>query len=72
MPEQRLVQPNPPPEAFNIPADAVADLVVELDYKNTLSADELNAIQLYRRTGDFLSASMLFLRSNTLLERELT
>ncbi|KIJ41462.1 hypothetical protein M422DRAFT_31695 [Sphaerobolus stellatus SS14] len=64
MPEQRLVQPNPP-EASNIPADAVADLVVELHYKNTLSADELNTIQLYRRTGDFLSTSMLFLRSNT-------
>ncbi|KIJ25683.1 hypothetical protein M422DRAFT_38552, partial [Sphaerobolus stellatus SS14] len=46
MPEQRLAQSNPPPEASNIPADTVADLIVELDYKNTLSADELNAIQL--------------------------
>ncbi|KIJ44413.1 hypothetical protein M422DRAFT_228537 [Sphaerobolus stellatus SS14] len=71
MPEQRLSQPNPPPEASNVPK-SVAELIVKLDYKNTLSADELNAIQLYRRTGDFLSASMLFLRSNTLLERELT
>jgi len=71
MPEQLLAQSNPPPEPSHLPKE-LASLKVELDYKNALSAQELNAIELFCKAGDFLAASMLFLKSNTLLERKVT
>ncbi|KAF8514034.1 D-xylulose 5-phosphate/D-fructose 6-phosphate phosphoketolase [Gautieria morchelliformis] len=71
MPGQQLAQPNPPPEPSHLP-EKLLELRTQLDTVETLSKDDLHAIKAFRRAACYISAAMLFLRSDTLLERKLT
>lgn len=55
MPGQYIDQPNPPPEASNLPKD-VLHLSVRLDYENSLPENDRKAISQFRRAGDYLAA----------------
>jgi len=70
MPGEIIDTPNPPADASLIPQE-VTKLNVELDYKNTLSDKERNAIQKFRRANLYLATAMIFLSDNILLERPL-
>jgi xylulose-5-phosphate/fructose-6-phosphate phosphoketolase len=71
MPTQFEEIPNPPPEKSQLP-DSLLHLSVNLDEakKNVLSDDELAAVKAYRRAANYISAAMIFLKDNTLLERK--
>jgi xylulose-5-phosphate/fructose-6-phosphate phosphoketolase len=62
---------NPSADASQI-SDEVLNLAVKLDYQGHLSHDEREAIQLFRRAGDYIAAAMIFLKDNTLLQEPLT
>ncbi|KAF8630323.1 hypothetical protein AX15_002996 [Amanita polypyramis BW_CC] len=61
----------PPPDPSNLPDDIVC-LSVKLDVKGYLAADDLRAVQLFRRAANYIAAAMIFLKDNVLLERDLT
>jgi len=52
--------------------DSLLDYRVQLDIKNVLSDHELAAVSKFRRAADYIAAAMIFLKSNVLLQRELT
>ena len=62
--------PNPPPENSQIP-DSLLRLAINLDEQkgSVLTKDELASIQAFRRAANFISAAMIFLKENTMLER---
>ncbi|KAI0346138.1 D-xylulose 5-phosphate/D-fructose 6-phosphate phosphoketolase [Trametopsis cervina] len=68
---QELYTANPPPDASQLP-DEILSLKKELNTQNVLSPEELHGIQQFRKAADYIAAAMIFLRDNTLLERELT
>jgi xylulose-5-phosphate/fructose-6-phosphate phosphoketolase len=53
--DQQLAQANPPPDPSLLP-DSVLEYKVKLVIENTLSKDELNAIQMYRRAANYIAA----------------
>ncbi len=55
MPGQVLFQPNPLPDPSQLP-DAFLDFSVKLDTHNYLPADELKAVQKFRRAADYIAA----------------
>ncbi|KAF3927963.1 hypothetical protein ABW20_dc0109159 [Dactylellina cionopaga] len=59
MPTQFISQPNPPAEKSHLPDD-VLKLAVPTDHKDFLSEKDLNAIQKFRRTADYLAAGKFF------------
>ncbi|KAI0067178.1 D-xylulose 5-phosphate/D-fructose 6-phosphate phosphoketolase [Artomyces pyxidatus] len=71
MPGQELATPNPPPDPSQLP-DSILTYKVQLDTKNFLDQKELHAVQAFRRAADYIAAAMIFLKDNTLLERQLT
>ncbi|KAK0235877.1 phosphoketolase [Armillaria nabsnona] len=71
MPGQVLFQPNPLPDPSQLP-DAFLDFSVKLDTHNYLPADELKAVQKFRRAADYIAAAMIFLKDNVLCEKALT
>ncbi|THH08012.1 hypothetical protein EW145_g2997 [Phellinidium pouzarii] len=70
MPAQLLSQPNPPPDASQLPG-VLGVLKIMLDL-NVLSSDELKDIQDFRRAANFIAAAMIFLKDNVLVERNIT
>ena len=70
MPAEILDRPNPPPGKSQLP-DSILDLKVTLDTANSLSNEERNAIQKFRRMANYIAAAMIFLKDNVLLKREL-
>ncbi|KAJ7911489.1 phosphoketolase [Mycena leptocephala] len=70
MPAQILLQANPPADPSLLP-DSVLQLGVQLNTKNYLSDDELKAMKMFRRAGDYIAAAMIFLNHNVLLERDI-
>ncbi|KAK0193755.1 phosphoketolase [Armillaria mellea] len=71
MPGQVLFQPNPLPDPSQL-SDAFLDFSVKLDTHNYLPADELKAVQKFRRAADYIAAAMIFLKDNVLCEKALT
>jgi xylulose-5-phosphate/fructose-6-phosphate phosphoketolase len=55
MPAQQLLQANPPADPSLLP-DSLLKYSVKLDIQNTLSKDELNAMQMYRRAANYIAA----------------
>ena len=70
MPAEILDRPNPPPGKSQLP-DSILDLEVTLDIANSLSNEEKNAIQKFRRMANYIAAAMIFLKDNVFLERNL-
>ncbi|KAK0485181.1 phosphoketolase [Armillaria novae-zelandiae] len=71
MPGQVLFQANPLPDPSQLP-DAFLDFNIKLDTHNYLAADELKAVQKFRRAADYIAAAMIFLKDNVLCEKALT
>lgn len=67
---QKIFEANPPPDPSQLP-DAILDFKVQLNTKNVLSEDELRCIREFRNAADYIAAAMIFLKENTLLEREI-
>lgn len=57
MPGQLIEKPNPPPEVSLIPK-CVLDLAVQLDTKDYLDKDDLDAVQFFRRAANYIAAGM--------------
>ena len=70
MPGEVLDRPNPPPGKSQLP-DSILEYHVDLDYANTLTPKELQAITKFRRAADYIAAAMIFLKDNVLLGREI-
>jgi len=70
MPAEILDRPNPPPGKSQLP-DSILNLEVTLDTTNSLSKEQKNAIQKFRRMANYIAAAMIFLKDNVLLERDL-
>jgi len=70
MPAEILDRPNPPPGKSQLP-DSILDLEITLDTANSLSNEEKNATQRFRRMANYIAAAMIFLKDNVLLERGL-
>ncbi|TCD60297.1 hypothetical protein EIP91_010418 [Steccherinum ochraceum] len=71
MPAQELAQANPPPDPSLLP-EYVLDLKTVIPNQNVLSPAELSAVQQFRRAADYIAAAMIFLKSNTLIDRPIT
>ncbi|GLB40227.1 putative D-xylulose 5-phosphate/D-fructose 6-phosphate phosphoketolase [Lyophyllum shimeji] len=52
--------------------DNLLEYAVRLNYKNYLSQDELNRLDLFTRSANYIAAAMIFLNDNILLEEKLT
>ncbi|PVF98371.1 D-xylulose 5-phosphate/D-fructose 6-phosphate phosphoketolase [Serendipita vermifera] len=64
--------PNPPPDPSQLP-ESVLDVRVKLqNVKNSLSDEELHAVECYKRVANYMAAAMIYLRKNTLLESPLS
>ncbi|KAI5808910.1 putative D-xylulose 5-phosphate/D-fructose 6-phosphate phosphoketolase [Peziza echinospora] len=70
MPGEVLSEPNPPAIPSNLP-DSILSLKVDLKINGALDEKALSAVKKFRRCADYLAASMIFLKDNVLLEREL-
>jgi len=70
MPGEILDCSNPPPGKSRLP-DSILQYHVSLEYANTLTPEELQAIKKYRRATDYIAAAMIFLKDNVLLERKI-
>ncbi|KAK9355527.1 XFP N-terminal domain-containing protein [Lipomyces doorenjongii] len=62
---------NPPPDPSLLP-DYVQDLGVKINFKDYLSSEERCALVKFQQLADYIAASMIFLKSDALLERELS
>ncbi|KAI0694589.1 XFP N-terminal domain-containing protein [Cytidiella melzeri] len=68
---QELYSPNPPPDPSQL-SDDILCWKKELDIENVLSSQELLGIQQFRKAADYIAAAMIFLKENTLLDRDIT
>ncbi|BFZ56827.1 hypothetical protein PYCC9005_003875 [Savitreella phatthalungensis] len=66
-----LDTPNPQAERSLLPQEVADLLSVKLDHKDFLEKDVLSNVVAFRRAANYLAASMIFLKENSLLEREL-
>lgn len=57
MPGQQILEPNPPPDASQLP-DVLLDYRVQFDVKGVLSGDALDSISQFRRAADYIAAGM--------------
>jgi xylulose-5-phosphate/fructose-6-phosphate phosphoketolase len=65
------MKPNPPPDPSHLP-DSVLDLEVKLsNVQGSLTKEEYDAIDGFRRIGNYMAAAMIYLRQNTLMETPL-
>jgi xylulose-5-phosphate/fructose-6-phosphate phosphoketolase len=67
------MKPNPPPDRSQLP-DSVLDLGVKLSnicIDNSLTKEECEAVDDFRRVANYMSTAMIYLRRNTLLETPL-
>ncbi|CCM00082.1 uncharacterized protein FIBRA_02109 [Fibroporia radiculosa] len=71
MPGQQISQPNPPPDPSQL-SDSILDYRVQLKTKDILSAEESEAIHLFRRAANYIAAAMIFLKDNVVIDRDLT
>ncbi|KAK9458686.1 XFP N-terminal domain-containing protein [Lipomyces oligophaga] len=62
---------NPPPDPSLLP-DYVLDLEVKPAYKDYLPPAELGALVKFQRLSDYIASAMIFLKSDALLESELS
>ena len=62
---------NPPPGPSQVP-DLVLDLITKRKYQNFLTENEETALQLFRRTANYVAAAMIFLHSDQLIDRPVT
>jgi xylulose-5-phosphate/fructose-6-phosphate phosphoketolase len=64
--------PNPPPDPSQLP-ESVLDLRVKLqNIQGSLSDEELQAIDGFKRVANYMAAAMIYLQKNTLLESPLS
>ncbi|KAF8135032.1 XFP N-terminal domain-containing protein [Boletus edulis] len=68
MPAQRLAQPNPPADPSHLP-DSVLDLGVQV--ASDITPAELASLDKFKRAANYITAAMIFLKDNVLLERKL-
>jgi xylulose-5-phosphate/fructose-6-phosphate phosphoketolase len=65
------MKPNPPPYRSQLP-DSVLDLRVKLSHvDDSLTKEECEAVDDFRRVANYMSTAMIYLRGNTLLETPL-
>ena len=64
------MKPNPPPDPSMLP-DSLLELRVCPDPTGVLTPDEMKALSLFQRMGNYMAAAMIYLRDNALLEKEL-
>jgi xylulose-5-phosphate/fructose-6-phosphate phosphoketolase len=71
MPSKFHEIPNPPPEKSQLP-DSLLKLAINLDEakKSVLNDYELAACKAYCRAANYITAAMIFLKENALLERK--
>ncbi|KAJ8102482.1 XFP N-terminal domain-containing protein [Lipomyces tetrasporus] len=62
---------NPPPDPSLLP-DFVRDIGVTINYKDYLPADERSALVKFQELANYVASAMIFLKSDAILERELT
>ncbi|GJE94524.1 phosphoketolase family protein [Phanerochaete sordida] len=67
---QVIFEANPPPDPSQLP-DEILDFRVQLNTKNVLTDDELRCVRAYRAAADYIAAAMIFLKENTLVERDI-
>ncbi|KIJ14307.1 hypothetical protein PAXINDRAFT_176841 [Paxillus involutus ATCC 200175] len=70
MPGQRISQPNPPPDPSHLP-DSVLECRAQTDTKPVLSNDELTSLRKFKQAANYITAAMIFLKDNVLLEKKL-
>ncbi|KAG6902831.1 hypothetical protein C0995_010716 [Termitomyces sp. Mi166 len=71
MPAQQIAQANPPPDASLLPKDMLK-YEAQINTKNYLSPDEHKSLDLFTRAANYISAAMIFLNDNVLLEKKLS
>ncbi|KIK98673.1 hypothetical protein PAXRUDRAFT_823582 [Paxillus rubicundulus Ve08.2h10] len=71
MPGQRISQPNPPPDPSHLP-DSVLECCAQTGTKPVLSNDELASLRKFKQAANYITAAMIFLKDNVLLEKKLT
>ena len=65
------MKPNPPPDRSQL-LDSILDLRVKLNnIDNSLTKEECDALDDFRRVANYMSTAMIYLRGNTLLETPL-
>ncbi|KAF2804032.1 D-xylulose 5-phosphate/D-fructose 6-phosphate phosphoketolase [Mytilinidion resinicola] len=70
MPGEVIDRPNPEPSPSNLPDD-VLSLAVKIE-KKPLPEDAVTSLKEFRRAACYIAAAMIFLKDNSLLERDLT
>ncbi|KAK4675958.1 hypothetical protein QC764_507800 [Podospora pseudoanserina] len=71
MPQSEIPIPNPPALPSSLPDSILHDLSVTLPPK-PLPPTDLASLKAFQRAANYLAASMIFLRSNTLLQNPLS
>ncbi|KAF9237663.1 XFP N-terminal domain-containing protein [Melanogaster broomeanus] len=71
MPGQRISKPNPPPDPSHLP-DSILDLRAQPRTKAVISNTELDSLRSFVRAANYITAAMIFLKDNVILEKELT
>ncbi|KAK5071153.1 hypothetical protein LTR64_007657 [Lithohypha guttulata] len=71
MPGEVIDRPNPQPLPSHIPEDVAEKLLVKLD-KPKLDEKTNQALQKFRRAANYIAAAMIFLKDNTLVQRDLS
>ncbi|KAF8842103.1 D-xylulose 5-phosphate/D-fructose 6-phosphate phosphoketolase [Paxillus ammoniavirescens] len=71
MPGQCISQANPPPDPSHLP-DSVLECRAQTDTKPVLSNDELTSLRKFKQAANYITAAMIFLKDNVLLEKRLT
>jgi xylulose-5-phosphate/fructose-6-phosphate phosphoketolase len=65
------MKPNPPPDRSQLP-ESVLDLRVKLNnIETSLTKDEREAVDDFRRVANYMSTAMIYLKGNTLMETPL-
>ncbi|CAG7850341.1 Probable phosphoketolase [Serendipita indica DSM 11827] len=65
------MKPNPPPDNSQLPP-SVLELQVKLsNIQNAITEEEFSALKDFQRIANYMSAAMIYLRKNTLLEKPL-
>ncbi|KAK0714428.1 XFP N-terminal domain-containing protein [Apiosordaria backusii] len=71
MPPSEIPIPNPPALPSSLPDSILNDLAVQLPHKPLPDADK-HSLKAFQRAANYLAASMIFLRDNTLLKSPLS
>ncbi|KAG6879610.1 hypothetical protein C0992_000638 [Termitomyces sp. T32_za158] len=71
MPGQQIAQANPPPDA-SLLSKEILKFEAQINTKGYLSPDEHMSLDLFTRAANYISAAMIFLNDNVLLEKKIT